>query len=436
MIGRGVVCAVVLAGGGAIGLSEQARGAVIDWIAPGGGAFSEGANWDGGTPPGELDRARFDVDATYQVTISQSTTTLGAQFRAGVVSIDASGTVWMLTDPDGTSLRVGQTLGEDAAFELVGGVILCESAKVGETLGATGRISIPGAGLGCLRQVVIGEGGDGTIEITQGGFLGTDSRIVLGSTLGGVGRLDVLGEGSRVEVAQTVTAGVPDVTNLAAPTDPAQATPRGSDALSRVRVGAGASLMATTTTLGPDGLLEGAGTILAGVENGGLLRPGIEGVGLLSIDGDYTQEAAGAIEFEIGGALPGEHDQLAMTGAAALDGAITVAFAGGFTPSLGQSFTLLTADGGVSGVFSGVSLPAPPSGTVLVVEFEPNAVIVEVREEMAGVDGDLNGDGQVDAADLAALLGRWGTSDPDADLNGDGLVNAQDLARVLGFWTS
>jgi hypothetical protein len=49
---------------------------------------------------------------------------------------------------------------------------------------------------------------------------------------------------------------------------------------------------------------------------------------------------------------------------------------------------------------------------------------------------DLNGDGVVNAADLATLLGSWGPlpgSNP-ADLNGDGIVNASDLALLLGAW--
>lgn len=48
---------------------------------------------------------------------------------------------------------------------------------------------------------------------------------------------------------------------------------------------------------------------------------------------------------------------------------------------------------------------------------------------------DLNGDGTVDAQDLALLLGSWGAcGDCPADLNGDGVVNAADLALLLGAW--
>jgi hypothetical protein len=48
--------------------------------------------------------------------------------------------------------------------------------------------------------------------------------------------------------------------------------------------------------------------------------------------------------------------------------------------------------------------------------------------------GDLDGNGSIDAADLAALLGAWST--PAADLDGDGVTGASDLATLLGGWGS
>ena len=51
---------------------------------------------------------------------------------------------------------------------------------------------------------------------------------------------------------------------------------------------------------------------------------------------------------------------------------------------------------------------------------------------------DFDGDGSVNAFDLAILLGSWGPCpDPDdcpTDLDGDGQVNAFDLAILLGSW--
>ncbi len=50
-------------------------------------------------------------------------------------------------------------------------------------------------------------------------------------------------------------------------------------------------------------------------------------------------------------------------------------------------------------------------------------------------DLNLTGDGQVNAIDLAILLGAWGLNPGHpADLNDDGGVNAADLALLLGAW--
>lgn len=46
---------------------------------------------------------------------------------------------------------------------------------------------------------------------------------------------------------------------------------------------------------------------------------------------------------------------------------------------------------------------------------------------------DLNGDGNVDGADVGALLGGWGASG-NADIDGSGTADAADLAILLGAW--
>jgi len=50
--------------------------------------------------------------------------------------------------------------------------------------------------------------------------------------------------------------------------------------------------------------------------------------------------------------------------------------------------------------------------------------------------GDLDGNGNVDGADLAVVLGAWGCAGGacTADLNADNIVDGADLAIVLGAW--
>ena len=52
---------------------------------------------------------------------------------------------------------------------------------------------------------------------------------------------------------------------------------------------------------------------------------------------------------------------------------------------------------------------------------------------------DLDGDGQVDGNDVAAILSAWGTCEDgtcQADLDGDGDVDGRDLAFIIGEWGS
>lgn len=48
--------------------------------------------------------------------------------------------------------------------------------------------------------------------------------------------------------------------------------------------------------------------------------------------------------------------------------------------------------------------------------------------------GDLDGDLDVDGADLGLLLGAWGSADPVADINDDGTVDGADMGVMLGNW--
>lgn len=71
--------------------------------------------------------------------------------------------------------------------------------------------------------------------------------------------------------------------------------------------------------------------------------------------------------------------------------------------------------------------------------FQPNAGPPSVGGGLLtltcnGLLGDLDGDGDVDGADLGILLASWGDSDA-GDLNGDGLTDGADLGLLLSGWT-
>lgn len=104
-------------------------------------------------------------------------------------------------------------------------------------------------------------------------------------------------------------------------------------------------------------------------------------------------------------------------------------------PATGEGFvdqpmdipTIIPAGGTAHLLMSGV-----PGDTTLTIGM---AVSIVASGEVAGVTGDINGDGEVDGGDLTLLLGAWGSADASADLDGNGVVSASDLTVILSNWS-
>ena len=73
------------------------------------------------------------------------------------------------------------------------------------------------------------------------------------------------------------------------------------------------------------------------------------------------------------------------------------------------------------------SIAANQYAVVVVDAAEPDCPVVP-----PSCPADLNGDGVIDGADLATVLGGWGTA--GGDTNGDGSTDGADLAAVLSAW--
>ena len=88
-----------------------------------------------------------------------------------------------------------------------------------------------------------------------------------------------------------------------------------------------------------------------------------------------------------------------------------------------------------------VRFEASDLGTASVVEAAIDAFSVAgyICEEPPACFGDLDGDNDVDLADLAQVLGHYGAtgaSYADGDLTGDGQINLFDIAALLGAYGS
>jgi hypothetical protein len=104
----------------------------------------------------------------------------------------------------------------------------------------------------------------------------------------------------------------------------------------------GGTLSATSVIITQGAKAGGAATISASVTNNGMLSDG-GAIGVLTINGNFTQSSTGTLSLSIGGTTAGTtYDQLRITGMAALGGTLNVAVVNGFSPPPGSSFTMLT----------------------------------------------------------------------------------------------
>jgi hypothetical protein len=164
------------------------------------------------------------------------------------------------------------------------------------------------------------------------------------------------------------------------------------------------------------GTLRGAGLVTTGngtlpgqVESrSGNISPG-NGIGELEIIGRFALGGTATLAIDLAGVTAGtQYDQIIVEGDIALGGtlAVTLGDLGGgmFVPSVGNSFTILTATGAIDGTFATLLLP---DGFQWDVEYDGTDVVLSVVG--VGLVGDFNVDGVVDAADYVAWRKNGGT---------------------------
>jgi outer membrane autotransporter protein len=297
------------------------------------------------------DISGMDIDPTTPIDLG------GNPNSNDTIGVEGSGSA--LTDSGGTAIVGGSGNGELDIKD--GGTVIDSDTVIGQNPGSSGTVDVtgPGSSLQDSGSMIVGEGGSGTLDIMNGGHVG-DKNAIVGGQPGSSATVVVDGEGSQwnnsgsLDIGQ-VGSGVVDVAD------------RGS-----VVAGGG-------TTVGPDGVLMGDGTIRSPtLINDGIVMPtGKGGVpGTLTEIGNYQQDSSGVLDIGIGGHRPSQADELKVDGSLKLDGTLDLSSLNNFHPSSGDTYEILSATGTRSGQFSTIVDTAINSGLSRLDIYGPNGLII------------------------------------------------------------
>jgi hypothetical protein len=352
-------------------------------------------DWEGGAINGQL-LVRADSNLLINTATNQSFTLDGATLEnVGSGTVMGSGTVHFADNavlrndqratlllPDGanffaTSFQAPGTFDNEGLLRQLGSA---GTTTVSATFTNNGTLDVQGGTLslfGGFTNLVVGQqltGGTyqvaGTLQI--GNFISANAAHVVltgpaaqittvfgTNALAGLARNASSGQLTLDGGANALTSR--DFTNQGQLTVGAGSTFSTGGAytqLSGATVLAGGTLTASNGVLLVGGSLSGPGTVNGNVVNEAQISPGGAGAGLLTINGDYTQTATGALDIGLGGVTAGtQYGQLAVTGTATLDGTLGVTLLNGFQPMLNDQFAVLTF-GSRSGTFGKLNFPS------------------------------------------------------------------------------
>jgi autotransporter-associated beta strand protein len=204
------------------------------------------------------------------------------------------------------------------------------------------------------------------------------------------------------------------------------------DGSSRITVKSGASLVFTEgviktarLSLEPGSLLTFTGGHLAAnqvdgtlVNQGGTFAPSLN-FGVTPLSGNFIQ-TGGLLNIGVGGPVQnGAFDRLAVAGSATIGGVLSITAVSPASLTLGQSFEVLTAFGGINGGFSSFTGPVLSPGLAWSVQYTPTSVLVNIVQD-AGIGGPVS------------FLTRWKQSygiDAGGDADGDGDTDGADFLK-------
>lgn len=181
------------------------------------------------------------------------------------------------------------------------------------------------------------------------------------------------------------------------------------------------------------GSVSGSGTFTGTGVNyfEGDLRPG-SSPALVTFGGDVVLGSGALLAIDIGGITRGtSYDAINVAGDLSLDGTLSVALFGGFSPAVGNSFDIMDF-GSLTGTFDRLLLPVLGTDR----KWDRSQLYTQGMLSVTTLLlADVNLDGMVNALDISPFVQRlihWSYQD-EADCNQDGAVNALDISPFVAY---
>jgi T5SS/PEP-CTERM-associated repeat protein len=356
----------------------------------------------------------FFVNEKGNVGVSNGGQILTSQaYVDGPITVSGANATWNSTDVLSIGNHVSLGGSDEVNFNITsGGAVNSRVAFLGDH--GAGIVSVDGNGSSwnTSEQLYVGFDGGGQFSVSNGAHVAS-SETQIGVSHGSSGTFSVADANSRWTNSSNVSVGVAGTGLLTV-------------------ANSGVAEVDGLLSVGLRGTLEGNSHVMANTRNGGTVAPGLstslihsDAFATLHVDGDYTQTAVGQLAIQLGSAT--SFDTLAIAGHATLNGTLHASLSIGFTPTVGESFEVLTATNGITGTFAlNFETLGGLHGPLAVLVYSNSDVILKFINPMTA---DYNRNGIVDAADYVLWrnsVGQTGTS-LAADGNGDGVVDANDF---------
>ncbi|MBA3480271.1 MAG: autotransporter-associated beta strand repeat-containing protein [Pirellulales bacterium] len=368
-------------------------------------SWSQPLNWLGGFPNAN------GAEANFWRTLTDNRT----------ITLDGSKTIGKLTFDSSFSYTISPGTGGNLVFSNAGSAATLTSNQGAHVIGVNVQLA------GNLSSAIA----TGTVTI-YGTVSGAGAL-----TKSGAGAL-ILNGANTYTGATTLSAGALRVANML--NTPGGAISIAAGGILEAVVGIPRVIVNNGVVAGPavsgpqlrlSGPVSGVGDFTGNVAFAGGFSPGVSATAVMLGNGLF--EPGNTLSMQIGGLAEGlQYDHLDVSGTLSLGGELAVSLINNFTPQPGDSFNLLDWTI-VSGVFHTITLPTL-SGLVWDDSQLYSHGVLSVLSS-----ADFNGDGAVDATDLASWKGGFGASgnathtqgDADGDRDVDG-VDFLAWQRQLG----